>query len=113
MPALRPYGLFIAGSEKDETMAFWSNLFGGATPEEKQARAAAKSEARARREADELAEKAARTDELFERALGNDRDNSSCDARRKAAIKLVLANETAKGREAWLSTTFRSFRAFP
>ncbi len=90
-------------------MAFWSNLFGGATPEEKQARAAAKSEARARREADELAEKAARTDELFERALGNDRDNSSCDARRKAAIKLVLANETAKGREAWLSIS----RDFP
>lgn len=90
-------------------MGFWGNLFGAGTPEEKMARAAAKAEARARREADELAEKAAQTNALFQRALGHDRDNSSCDARRKAAIKLVLANETAKGREAWLAIS----RDFP
>ncbi len=84
-------------------MGFWSSLFGGGTPEEKTAKALAKAEARARREAEDMAEKAARIDELLNRALGNDPENSSNDARRKAAIKLVLANETAKGREAWLS----------
>ncbi len=73
-------------------MGFWSNLFGGGTPEEKAAKAAAKAE-----------EQAAHVSALFERALGNDPDNNSNDARRKAAIRLVLANETAKGREAWLS----------
>ena len=90
-------------------MGLWGKLFGEAAPGEKAARAAAKAEARARREARELAEKAARTHELFERALGHDRENSSCDARRKAAIRLVLANETAKGREAWLAIS----RDFP
>lgn len=40
---------------------------------------------------------------LFERALGNDPKNNSCDTRRKAATKLVLANETVRGRDAWLS----------
>ena len=84
-------------------MGFWSSLFGGGTPEEKTAKALAKAEARARREADDMAEKTARSDELLNCALGNDPENSSNDARRKAAIKLVLANETAKGREAWLS----------
>ena len=78
-------------------------MFGGGTPEEKTAKALAKAEASARREAEDMAEKAARIDELLNRALGNDPENSSNDARRKAAIKLVLANETAKGREAWLS----------
>lgn len=87
-------------------MGFWSNLFGGGSAEE---RAAAKANARAMREADELAEKAARASELFERAMGQDRDNSSCDARQKAAIELVLSNETALGREAWLSIS----RDFP
>ena len=84
-------------------MSFWSTLFGGGSPEEKAARVAAKAEARAKREAQESSEKAAMTDELFERALGKDSENCSCDARQKAAIKLVLANETGKGREAWLS----------
>lgn len=84
-------------------MGFWSSLFGGGTSEEKAAKALAKAEARAKREADEQAEKANHISELFERALGNESGNSSCDARQKAAIKLVLANETAKGREAWLS----------
>jgi tetratricopeptide (TPR) repeat protein len=73
-------------------MGFWSHLFGGGSPEEKAARAA-----------QETAEKSAYAQTLFERALGNDADHNSCDARRKAAIKLVLAGETAKGREAWLS----------
>lgn len=84
-------------------MRFFGNLFGGGTPEQKAAKAAAKAEARARRDAEELAEKQARTDDLFARAMGNDPENSSCDARRKAAIKLVLANDTARGREAWLA----------
>lgn len=84
-------------------MGLFSKLFGGGTPEEKAARAAEKAAARARREAEEQAEKDARSRELFERALGNDAENSSLEARSKAAIKLVLANETAKGREAWLA----------
>ncbi|MEY4952711.1 MAG: hypothetical protein RL299_1135 [Pseudomonadota bacterium] len=84
-------------------MGIFGNLFGGGTPEEKAAKAEAKAAARAARDAEEAAEKAELTRELFERALGNDPENSSNDARRKAAIKLVLANETAKGREAWLS----------
>jgi tetratricopeptide (TPR) repeat protein len=84
-------------------MGFWSSLFGGGSPEDKAARAASKAEARAKREAEEMAEKSAYAQTLFERALGNDADNSGCDARRKAAIKLVLAGETAKGREVWLS----------
>lgn len=84
-------------------MGFWGNLFGGGSTEEKAAKAASKAEARAKRDAQELAEKAAHSSELFERALGNHPEHCSNDARRKAAIKLVLANETAKGREAWLS----------
>lgn len=51
----------------------------------------------------EMAEKTARTSELFERALGNDPLNCGIDARQKAANQLMLALETAKGREAWLS----------
>lgn len=84
-------------------MGLWSNLFGGGSPEERAIKAAAKVEAKARRDAEAQAEKAAQTSLLFERALGHDPANSSCDARQKAAIKLVLANETAKGREAWLA----------
>lgn len=84
-------------------MGFLSSLFGDGSPEEKAAKAAAKAAARAQRDADEAAEKATRITELFERALGNDPENRGADARRKAAIKLVLANETAKGREAWLA----------
>ncbi len=84
-------------------MGFWSSLFGGGTPEQKAAKALAKAEARARQDAADMADKTARADQLLNRALGNDPENSSNDARRKAAIKLVLANETAKGREAWLS----------
>jgi tetratricopeptide (TPR) repeat protein len=103
MPSAFSCGLLIFGSGKEDAMGFWSSLFGGGTPEEKVARAASKAELRAKREAEDIAEKAARANELFERALGNDPDNCSNDARRKAAIKLVLANETAKGREAWLS----------
>jgi len=88
---------------KVRIMGFFSKLLGGGTPEEKAARVANKAAARARREAEEQAEKGARSRELFERALGNDVDYSSLEARRKAAIKLVLAGETAKGREAWLA----------
>lgn len=84
-------------------MGFWSNLFGGGRPEDRAARAAAKAQARALHEADEQAAEAARIQALLDRALGSDPENSACDARRKAAIRLVLANETAKGREAWLS----------
>ena len=84
-------------------MGFWSSLFGGGTPEQKAAKALAKAEARARQDAADMADKTARADQLLNRALGNDPENSSNDARRKAAIMLVLANETAKGREAWLS----------
>jgi tetratricopeptide (TPR) repeat protein len=84
-------------------MGFWSRLFGGGSPEERAAKAQAKAEARARREAEELADKAAEADALLQRALGNDPADTSLAARRKAAIKLVLANQTAKGREAWLS----------
>jgi tetratricopeptide (TPR) repeat protein len=84
-------------------MGFLSSLFKGSTPEEKAAKAAAKAEANAKRQAEENAEKAARSSLLFEQALGNDPANSSVDARRKAAIKLVLSDQTALGREAWLS----------
>ena len=84
-------------------MGFWSSLFGSGTPEQKAAKALAKTEARARQDAADMADKTARADQLLNRALGNDPENSSNDARRKAAIMLVLANETAKGREAWLS----------
>jgi tetratricopeptide (TPR) repeat protein len=84
-------------------MGWFGNLFGGGSPEEKAARAQAKADARAARDAEDQSEKSARTAALFERALGNDPENSSSDARQKAAIKLVLANETDKGREAWLS----------
>lgn len=84
-------------------MGLFSNLFGGGTPAEKAARAAAKAEARAQREVAERAEKQGEIESLFARALGHDPENRSEDARRKAAIKLVLANETAKGREAWLA----------
>lgn len=90
-------------------MGLWSNIFGGGTPEEKAEKAAHKALVRAKREADEQAEKAARIDELFSRALGNDPENGSNSARQKAAIKLVVAKETAKGREAWLSIS----RDFP
>lgn len=84
-------------------MGFLNKLFGGGSPEEKAAKALAKSQAKALREAEERAEKAAQSQELFERAIGNDPAAASLDARSKAAIKLVLSNETAKGREAWLS----------
>lgn len=84
-------------------MGLWSKLFGGGSPEERAAKAQAKAEARARREAEELAEKAAEADALLQRALGKDPAETSLAARRKAAIKLVLANQTAKGREAWLA----------
>ncbi|RDV07267.1 hypothetical protein DXH95_07850 [Sphingorhabdus pulchriflava] len=74
-------------------MGLWSNLFGSNAP------SAAASDVG----------NSTQIHLLFERALGNDPENNSCDARRKAAMKLVLANETAKGREAWLSIS----RDFP
>jgi tetratricopeptide (TPR) repeat protein len=103
------YGFFIGRSGKDKAMGFWSNLFGGGKPEEKAERAASKAEARAKREAQIAAEKDAHINDLFERALGNDPENCGNNARQKAAIKLVLANETRKGREAWLAIS----RDFP
>lgn len=90
-------------------MGFLSKLFGGASPEEKAAKAAAKAEARARREAEEQAEKAAEAEALLGQAMGLDPAQASLDARRKAAIKLVLKNQTELGREAWLSIS----RDFP
>lgn len=72
-------------------MGFWSKLFGNGSAEGQAASEGAD------------AAQSTYMQTLFERALGNDADNNSCDARRKAAIKLVLAGETAKGREAWLS----------
>ncbi len=84
-------------------MGFWSNLFGGSTPEERAAGVASQANARARCEARDTAENEARAIELLDRALGNDPGNDSRAARQKAAITLVLANEMAKGREAWLS----------
>jgi tetratricopeptide (TPR) repeat protein len=84
-------------------MGFWSKLFGGGSPEERAAKAQAKAEARALREAEAQAEGAAEAEVLLQRALGNDPADTSLGARRKAAIKLVLANQTAKGREAWLA----------
>jgi tetratricopeptide (TPR) repeat protein len=84
-------------------MGFFSSLFGGGTAEEKAAKAAAKAEAKAKRDAEEGLEREERAKELFERALGFGPANSSLDARSKAAIKLVLADQTAKGREAWLA----------
>lgn len=90
-------------------MGLWSSIFGGRTPEEKAEKAANRALDRAKREADEQAEKTARIDTLFNRALGNDSENCSNAARQQAAIKLVVANETAKGREAWLSIS----RDFP
>lgn len=82
-------------------MGFWSNLFGGGSPEERVVKAQAKAETKARREAEEQAEKAAEAEALLRLALGNDPADASLGARRKAAIRLVLANQTAKGREAW------------
>lgn len=67
-------------------MGLWSSLFGSSTP-----RAAAE------------VTSSEQVQRLFERAFGNDPENNSCDARRKAATTLVLANETVKGRDAWLS----------
>ena len=90
-------------------MGLWSSIFGGGTPEEKAEKAANKAIIRAKREADEQAEKAVRIDALFSRALGDDPENGSNFARQQAAIKLVVAKETAKGREAWLSIS----RDFP
>jgi tetratricopeptide (TPR) repeat protein len=84
-------------------MGFFSKLFGGGSPEERAAKAQAKAEARARREEEERAEKAAEAEALLQRALGNDPADTSLNVRRKAAIRLVLASQTAKGREAWLS----------
>lgn len=84
-------------------MGFWSKLFGGGSLEERAEKAQAKAAARARREADERAEKAAEADALLQRALGNDPADTSLAVRRKAAIKLVLSSQTAKGREAWLA----------
>ena len=68
-------------------MGLWSNLFGSSG---------------AKATAVEVAS-SVQVHLLFERALGNDPENNSCDARRKAATTLVLANETVKGRDAWLS----------
>lgn len=84
-------------------MGLFDRLFGGGSPEEKAAKAQAKADARARREAEERAERAGELETLLQRALGNDPEQASLDARTKAAIKLVLCNETAKGREAWLA----------
>lgn len=74
-------------------MGLWSNLFGKSAPSTAVSDIANSTQIQL----------------LFERALGNDPENNSCDARRKAAMRLVLANETAKGREAWLSIS----RDFP
>jgi tetratricopeptide (TPR) repeat protein len=84
-------------------MGWFSTVFGGGSPEEKAAKAAAKAEARARQDAERAAEKAGQMNRLFETAMGKDAANCSCDARQKAAIKLVVNGETALGREAWLS----------
>lgn len=72
-------------------MGLWSKLFGGS----EEAR-----QARAERQA---AEREAAMQRHFARALGNDPDHASLNDRRKAAIQLVMAFETAKGREAWLA----------
>jgi tetratricopeptide (TPR) repeat protein len=84
-------------------MGFWSDLLGGRSPEARAAKAAAKAAARAQRDAEEKAERDQEIRTLFERALGNDPQARSLDARQSAAIKLVVRNETAKGREAWLA----------
>jgi tetratricopeptide (TPR) repeat protein len=84
-------------------MGFWGSLFGGGSAEERNARDLARLEKRALRDAEKAADQAAHHLALFERALGNDPDHTSLSARRKAAIDLVLANELAMGREAWLA----------
>ena len=84
-------------------MAWFGSLFGGRALEEKLVTPVHKFEVNAKHEADEQAENTARATELFERALGNDPENCSTDRRRWAAVTLVLTNETAKGREAWLA----------
>ncbi|MFM5908346.1 MAG: hypothetical protein ACKOPO_12310 [Novosphingobium sp.] len=90
-------------------MGLFSRLFGGGSPEEKAVKAAAKAEARARQVAERAAEKAGQMNLLFETAMGKDAANCGCDARQKAAIKLVVSGETGLGREAWLSIS----RDFP
>ncbi len=84
-------------------MGFWSTLFGGRSPEEKAALAQAKADKRAARDAAAAAERAQHNLHLFDRALGNDPENASLGARRKAAIGLVVAGELTMGREAWLA----------
>jgi tetratricopeptide (TPR) repeat protein len=72
-------------------MRLWNSVFGGRAPPVQVAPAPDQAE------------------QLFERALGHDPANAHRRARRCAAVRLVLAGETAKAREAWLAIA----RAFP
>lgn len=72
-------------------MGWWSRLFGGSAEDRR---------LRAERQAAERAEIMQRH---FVRAVGDDPEHASLSARRKAAIQLVMAFETAKGRAAWLA----------
>lgn len=78
-------------------MGIWSNLFGGGPPNEPGAAATGL------RDAGDGPGRSETIPSLFERALGRDPQHRTREARRRAAIGLVLANETAKGREAWLA----------
>lgn len=82
---------------KGTAMGIWSNLFGGGPPIEPGA------EATGPRNAENGPVRSETVPSLFERALGRDPQHRTREARRRAAIGLVLANETAKGREAWLA----------
>jgi tetratricopeptide (TPR) repeat protein len=85
-------------------MGFWSTLFGGGrSPEEKAARAQDKAHKRAARDAEAAAQRARHNLALFDRALGNDPENASLGARRKAAIALVVGGKLPMAREAWLA----------
>ena len=72
-------------------MGWWSRLFGGSA------------EARSARADRQAAERAQTIQRHFARALGDDPDHASLTERRKAAMQLVMAFETAKGREVWLA----------
>ena len=90
-------------------MGFWSKLFGSGTLGDGKPKWSAKAQVRASDYREQPPEHITELSKLFDSAMGKDPANNSRDARRNAAIKLVLANETEKGREAWLSIS----RDFP
>lgn len=72
-------------------MGFWRSLFGFQMPGNVAMRVAGQ------------ADDDCQAHQLFEIALGQDPAHSGVSVRQTAAVNLVLANETVKGRQAWLA----------